>query len=297
MQSLDDSFETAKRKRIETKVRERCQEWIDTTDLSFALATSVIHDVIIDEKIGNLLIKKNVDSLVAPTCAEQVVNTLIWFAGGHIPRYDFEVNEAEPNEPPSNRLDLWWHENIEVNKVAHTPAANFYSSITKSLSFNQISVKNSTRSIRSKGKSNQDPPSPSKYEGSHKSYIPRTSVEQHPLKDLPPNNDIEEDNASLRKIVARKKNIEDLLCQNRYVAMMGGRYRIVKRKVNKVLSNLAINSKGHIMKRQRVDLDNLAPKMITEPEIKLHRVKLIKNQNINKEGYEKMLNDPSNFNY
>ena len=143
----------------------------------------------------------------------------------------------------------------------------------------------------------QEPPSPSKYEASHKSYVSLKSIKQHPLKDLPPNNDIEEDNANLRKIVARKKNIEDLLCQNRYIAMMGSRYRTEKKKVNKILSNLAINSKGHIMKRKKVDLDNLAQKMITEPEIKHHRVKLIKNLNINKEGYEKMLNDPSNFIY
>jgi hypothetical protein len=58
MQSLDDSFETVKRKRINNKVRQRCQEWVDTTDLSSALASSVIHDVLIDEKIGHHLIIK-----------------------------------------------------------------------------------------------------------------------------------------------------------------------------------------------------------------------------------------------
>lgn len=74
-------------------------------------------------------------------------------------------------------------------------------------------------------------------------------------------------------------------------------HRSVRRQDNKVLTNIPINSKGQIMKRKRVDVENLPVKIQNGPEIKLQGMKRIKIPYFDQATYEKMLADPSKYHF
>lgn len=209
---------------------------------------------------------------------------------GHLPLYDKEIKDTdseidEPREPPPPDMDLWSKQNVEVYKVIPTKYEDKILLSKKSISPIKPSPKNSSRSLVSK--STQRQPTRNIYEDLHK------PVKQHPLKESPPNADIEENDNKMRKFLAKKKRIENNLYQNKYNGLARGQ-RNVRRQDNKVLTNIAINSKGQLMKRKRVNIENLPVKVQNGPEIKLQGMKRIKIPNFDQATYEKMLADPSN---
>ena len=122
MQGQNDSYDTIQRKKREARVRERCQYFVDQTDLSFDISNWVVQDILIEEEIVEYLINKKIDSLLTQNCASNWIETTMQLITKGLNWYDFEQNvteseDIEPSEPKSSSLDLWSKENAEVYKI------------------------------------------------------------------------------------------------------------------------------------------------------------------------------------
>lgn len=113
------------------------------------------------------------------------------------------------------------------------------------------------------------------------------SIKQYPIDFQPAEPPDERDN-ELRKFVMRRKHIEENMKLRRD---QHRRFKYIHKpnEKPKVLTGLAIDSNGKLLKRKAVKLDSL-PKQVEEaPDIKLHGFKRIKGRKIEKEEYEEML--------
>lgn len=202
--------------------------------------------------------------------------------------YDYEPRiedpeDLEPQEPQRSGLDLWSKESVDVIKA---PAVSSKDSSRKGSSKSLLKLMSDVTSKSVKSRSTKRLPK-------MRNNIPESKVfKQYPLKKKI-DQEIEEDDNKWRKHLVRKAQIEE----NFRKAMEIDRHKTLRginKKKTKILTNLAIDSRGKLMRKKKVDIDKLPTEEIEHATVKVHNGKKLHTGHIDREDYEKLLNDPSN---
>jgi len=69
----------------------------------------------------------------------------------------------------------------------------------------------------------------------------------------------------------------------------------IERNKPRILTELAIDFRGKLMKRKKVNVENLPNDDPEQADVKMHGIKRLKSQGISREEYEKLINDTSNI--
>ncbi|CAI2384697.1 unnamed protein product [Moneuplotes crassus] len=250
----------------------------------------MIQDVIIDTKVKGYMLDQKISKTLPGSCANSCIETCLELSKYQISAYDFESQpvdkeDEEPSEPIGSTLDLWSKETVDVVKG---PVVIKKTIVTKkdSLKSNLKPFSDgSSRSLKSKS---------SKRLKRKENTIPDSSIyKQHPLK-TNIDEEIEDDDNKWRKYLIKKAKIED----NFRRAMENDHPQIRRgaKHKTKILTNLAIDSKGRVMKKKKVDVEKLPVEDTEHALIKVHHAKRLRTSHIDREEYLKRLNDPNRKN-
>ena len=92
----------------------------------------------------------------------------------------------------------------------------------------------------------------------------------------------------------RKEEIEENFRKARQTSQTKNRRRYMNRKP-KILTGLAIDFKGKLMKRMKVDVETLPTEEAKHASVRVHGMKRVKSRNINREEYEQLLSKQGIF--
>ena len=245
MKNQEPEDEEARRKRIRyERDLARSKYFTKKTDLSFPICEWIVKQVLIEKQLGDYVLNKRVDEMLTPYLVEE---TIIRIEKNSLPSvgcYDsgFEMNPGE--EPPACSMDLWSAEKINVEKYIPQFIIKKSSVLSNT---GHLSVSNA-KSVRSKQVSAAQLPK-EETTTSKQSYFPPT-IKQHPIGTQTPREYENEDN-QLRKYMQRKQEISEALKMHKRGAQTSRKYNSnVRGFRDKILTGLAIDSNGKIMKRK-----------------------------------------------